>query len=88
MRPILFNTEMVRAILEGRKTVTRRIVKPRPEGRLIPMLPGSCWPGCFAVEGTQKVVRPPYAPGGKQSRTFWGCFMKFEEAALKGGNDE
>lgn len=30
MKPILFNTDMVRRLLNGEKTVTRRVVKPQP----------------------------------------------------------
>lgn len=31
-KPIIFSTEMVQAILDNRKSVTRRVIKPQPDG--------------------------------------------------------
>ncbi len=38
IKPILFNTEMVRAILDRRKVCTRRIIKPQPTGEYATIL--------------------------------------------------
>jgi len=64
MKQILFNTEMARAILDGRKSVTRRVVKPQPKStsHVVFGRDGETW--FWWSGGTKKnKVRPPYHPG-------------------------
>nr|DAJ55953.1 MAG TPA: ASCH domain protein [Caudoviricetes sp.] len=74
IKPILFNTEMVRAILDGRKSCTRRLVKPQPDGKhtfplgFVTDSTEKKEVGCFGFGideygGSIKYVKPPYQPG-------------------------
>lgn len=80
-RPILFSGAMVRAILEGRKTMTRRVVKPQPPADCAPIecgvyaptridsrgegCPGADTFGAYDVDGAWGVKCPYGKPGDR-----------------------
>ena len=67
-RPILFNSEMVRAILEGRKTQTRRVVKPQPGDfqRVVRSCDSpSGWGYARMISGVQNITCPYGQPGDR-----------------------
>lgn len=68
IKPILFNTEMVRAILDGRKVCTRRVVKPQPKSRL-----------CYAYAGSHKGCIGKWTYPNRGAHEFWGEEYKLPE---------
>lgn len=79
-RPILFSGPMVRALLAGRKTQTRRIVKPQPRPLCSHVEPfrgeGGGW---IAGDNTGRIFHCPYGKPGDLlwARETWGDDKQF-----------
>lgn len=73
-RPILFSGPMVRAILDGRKTVTRRVMNPQPTGTAGKAWPDEDrwqWPSALARTMVDINEARSLGPHGSQGDRLW-----------------
>ena len=87
MKPILFNTKMVQAIIDGRKTVTRRVVKPQPAPTAQIQLANERFVWSFWKDVDQHLMKAPYDRGDILYVRETFCVGKIECGELPDGRE-
>lgn len=94
--PILFSGPMVRAILAGQKTVTRRVVKPQPPddatrvahiALMPPKMDGTCEETWWVREDHPMLARVPMCPYGVPGDLLWVRETWAEVPTVCGGTE-
>ena len=77
-KPILMNGEMVRAVLDGRKTQTRRVIKPQP---INPEGPNHDGLWSDTVDPVTRYFACPYGQPGDRLwvRETWACSHLYDQ---------
>lgn len=85
--PILFSTEMVKAILDGTKTQTRRVIKIAPDNWELKRVNYSSvalfWPTDIETDGVYQLIKCPYGQVGDRLwvRETW-CQIAYDQTMI------
>jgi hypothetical protein len=98
-KPMLFSSSMILALLDGSKSMTRRMMKPQPDAAflargvegIVPQWPAQNGVRWFMSDGLSELVKCPHPPGSriwvKETFTIANCEVVYRASVSKDDMD-